>query len=128
VSSDLVERQEEVRLKHAMNGNAVKLYDKAYTPLGSVLRVETTINKSWRVMRRGIADLYRRTEVSQRANDRYLDALAGVDDDTTLEELLAGLQKKPRTWKGRRVRALRPFQDDHVSDFADCRCWRWSRS
>jgi hypothetical protein len=131
VSSDLVERQEGVRLKHAMNGNAVKLYDKAYTPLGSVLRAETTIHngadfrvyrpregdpqgpKSWRVMRRGIADLYRRTEVSQRANDRYLDALAGVDDDTTLEELLAGLQK-PRTWKGRRVRALRPFQDDRI--------------
>ena len=131
VTSDLLERQEGVRLKHAMNGNSVKLYDKAYTPLGSVLRAETTIHngadfrvyrpregdpqgpKSWRVMRRGIADLYRRTEVSQAATERYLDALASVDDDTTLEELLAGLQK-PRNWKGRRVRALRPFQDDQV--------------
>jgi hypothetical protein len=131
VTSDLLERQEGVRLKHAMNGNSVKLYDKAYTSLGSVLRAEATVcngadfrvyrpcegdpqgPKSWRVMRRGIADLYRRTEVSDHANDRYLDALAGVDDDTTLEELLAGLQK-PRIWKGRRVRALRPFQDDQV--------------
>ena len=67
--------------------------------------------RRWRVLRRGIADLYRRTEVSQRATERYLDALAGVEDDTTLEELLAGLQK-PRLWKGRRVRALRPFLDD----------------
>ena len=131
VISDLVERQEGVRLKHGMNGNSVKLYDKAYTPLGSLLRAETTIHngqdfrvyrpregdpqgpRSWRMMRRGIADLYRRTEVSQRATERYLDALAGVDDDTTLEELLARLQQ-PRIWKQRRVRALRPFQDDHA--------------
>jgi hypothetical protein len=129
--SDLRERQEGTRLKHTINGNSVKLYDKAYTPLGSVLRAETTVNneadfrvyrpregdpqgaKSWRLLRRGIADLYRRTEVSQCANERYLDALAAVDDDTTLEELLAGLQQ-PRLWKGRRVRALRPFQDDQV--------------
>jgi len=40
--------------------------------------------KSWRVLRGGVADLYRRAEISQRAAERYLDALAGVDEQTTL--------------------------------------------
>jgi hypothetical protein len=38
-------------------------------------------------MRKGIADLHRRAEVSQAANERYLDALAVVDDDTTLAQI-----------------------------------------
>jgi hypothetical protein len=40
VQSDLSGRQEGVRLKHSVNGNSVKMYDKQ----GSVLRVETTIH------------------------------------------------------------------------------------
>lgn len=35
-----------------------------------------------------------------------------MDDDTTLEELIARLQKHT-TWRGRRQRGLRPFADDH---------------
>src|SRR5712691_1699270 len=83
-----------------------KLYDKAFTILGSVLRAEGTLNNvedfrvyrpkegdaegelSWRPLRRGIADLHRRAEVSRKATERYLDALASVDQDTTLEEVL----------------------------------------
>ena len=30
-------------------------------------------------MRRGVADMYRRAEVSQAANDRYAEALASLD-------------------------------------------------
>ncbi len=59
-------------------------------------------------MRRGIADLHRRTEVSRKATERYLDALASVDDETTLDELLRRLGQ-PTQWRGRRVRAFRPF-------------------
>jgi hypothetical protein len=35
-------------------------------------------------MRKGIADPHRRAEVPQKANERYLDALASVDDSTRL--------------------------------------------
>jgi hypothetical protein len=127
VTTDLRQREEGVRIKHSVNGNSLKLYDKAYTMLGSILRPEMTLNneadfrvyrrkegdpkgpKAWRVLRRGIADLHRRAQVSQQANERYLEALARVDDSTRLEELTRPLER-PTTWKGKRVRALHPFQ------------------
>ncbi len=118
-----------MRIKHKVNGNSVKLYDKVFTSQGSVLRAETTIQNGddfkvyrpkegspngalgWRPMRRGIADLYRRAEVSRKSAERYLDAYANVDEDTTLEELIRRRGQSP-TWRGRRVRALRPFTED----------------
>jgi hypothetical protein len=129
VPSDLRGRQEGIRLKHQVNQNSLKIYDKAYTPQGSVLRAEVTVNraeefwvyrrkegdpkgsKQWRVLRRGLADLHRRAQVCQQINERYLEALAQVDDNTTLEELTQRLEQ-PRRWKGHRVRALRPFSAD----------------
>jgi len=64
-------------------------------------------------MRRGLADLDRRAQVSQKALDCYCDALAAVDDSTTLEELTARLEHRVR-WKGKSVRALHPFDpEDH---------------
>jgi len=44
VVSDLHRRQEGVRIKHRVNDNSVKLYDKAYSELGNVLRAEATLN------------------------------------------------------------------------------------
>ena len=129
VVSNLKHRQEGVRVKHSVNGNSLKLYDKAFTVVGSVLRAETTVHNgddfrvyrpkegdpggelAWRRMRRGIADLHRRAEVSRKSTERYLDAFASVEDDTTLEQLIRRLGQ-PRQWRGRRVRALRPFADD----------------
>ena len=130
LETDLKRRQEGERVKYRLNGNSAKFYDKAYSPVGSVLRgAETTLNRvedfrvyrpkeggpeedlQWRTMRRGIADLYRRTEVSQKANERLLDALARVDDSQRVEELTASLQQ-PASWRGRRVRAVRPWADD----------------
>lgn len=129
VLSTLKERQEGVRIKHSVNGNSVKLYDKAFTDIGSVLRAETTIQngsdfrvyrakegdsrgpKSWRPMRRGIAELHRLATLSRKAGERYLDSFAAVDDDTSLQELVARLQTHT-FWRGQRVRALRPFADD----------------
>src|SRR5204862_6644430 len=102
--------------KHSVNGNSVKLYDKAFTAVGSVLRAETTIHrggefrayrgkegdskgeKSWRVLRGGVADLHRRAELSERAAERYLDALGEVEEQTTLQELLDRLGQ-PKQWK-----------------------------
>ena len=115
-----------------MNGNSAKFYDKAYSQFGSVLRgSETTINDvrdfrvyraieggpeddlQWRVMRSGIADLHRRAEVSQKANERLLNALGSVDDSRSVQELTAGIQK-PVHLAGRRVRALRPWGVDRT--------------
>lgn len=128
VTSDLKRRQEGVRIKHRYSENSVKLYDKAYTPVGSVLRAELTMQRPeefqvyrrlegspkgplmWLPMRRGIADLHRRAEVSQGVNDRYLNALASTDDTTRLKELLAPLER-PVIRDGKRSRALRPFDD-----------------
>jgi len=129
--TDLKWREAGVGNEHQANGNSAKLYDKAFTGVGSVLRAETTIHhagefrvyrrkegdpkgkKSWRVLRGGVADLHRRAEISRRAAERYLDALAGVDEQTTLEELIQRLGQ-PRQWGGRRVRPLRPLGDDRT--------------
>ena len=133
VSSDLKVRPNGVRIKHRLGANSIKLYDKAYDELGAVLRPEITITDTtlfrvyrpkngdsdvshlqWRVMRRGLADLHRRAEVSQKALDCYGDALAAVDDSTTLQELTAQLERRVR-WHGRPVRALHPFApEDHA--------------
>ena len=110
-----------MRIKHRVGQNAIKMYDKQ----SSVLRVETTINdvgdfktfrrpegkpeadKSWQRMRKGVADLARRAETSQAANDRYLRALASVENTTPLGQLTTRLCQ-PVTRNGRRVRALNP--------------------
>lgn len=129
LQADLKRRPEGERVKYRMNGNATKFYDKAYTPVGSVLRVETTVTHvedfrvfrpkqggseddlAWRPMRRSIADIHRRAEVSQKANDRLLDALSDIDDSRSLEELTDKIQKRT-VFGGRPVRALRPWADD----------------
>ncbi len=104
LSSNVKERLEGVRIKHWLNDNAIKMYDK-----GPVLRVETLIqeprdfkayrakerdpdgDKQWRPMRRGIADLHRRAEVSQAANERYLQALSAIHVTTPLRQLVEPL-------------------------------------
>lgn len=129
LTSDLKLRSEGVRIKHRLGGNSIKLYDKAYAQQGAVLRAEITINapelfrvyratsgdpdgdKAWRTLRRGLADLHRRAEVSQKALDRYSTALASVDDSTTLAELTAHIERRVR-WNGASVRALHPFDPD----------------
>lgn len=129
VTATLREREEGMRIKHVVNNNSLKLYDKAFTAMGSTLRAETTVQNtrdlrvyrpkegdpngpcSWRPMRRGIADLYRRAELSQKATERYLDAYASIEDSTTFEQLIVRIEK-PVLWRGRRVRSLRPLSDD----------------
>jgi hypothetical protein len=122
VTSDIRRRPEGVRIKHRLNANSIKMYDKQ----GSVLRVETTINdahdikvfraaegdadgpKSWRRLRKGVADMHRRCEVCQAANERYLEALAAVEQTTPLGELAERVTRRV-TWQGRPVRGLNPL-------------------
>ncbi len=132
IVSDTKQRQEGVRIKHRVNSNSVKAYDKSYSKQGAVLRAETTINdpsafkvyrakegapeeeKRWMRMRKGIADLHRRTEISQRSNERYLEALCSVDDGLTLEEVTEKVSQ-PTSWNDKRVRALRLFDKDDLA-------------
>jgi hypothetical protein len=124
VVSDLKQRPEGMRVKHRVKSNSIKMYDKQ----GSVLRVETTINdphdfqvfrskegdpegpKSWLPLRKGVADVPRRAEVSQAANERYLEGLAAVEQTTSLADLTAPLCK-PTRYRGRSVRALNPLAE-----------------
>jgi hypothetical protein len=132
VVSDLKVRSEGVRIKHRLGKNSIKLYDKAYSEQGAVLRPEITLNApgqfrifrhktgqtegamQWRPLRAGIADLHRRAEVSQKALDRYCTALAAVDDTTSLRELTASIEKRVR-WNDRWVRALHPFESTDLA-------------
>jgi len=121
VVTDRRRRSEGVRVKHWLNQNSIKFYDK-----GSVLRNEVTINapkdfrvwraaenkpegpKQWRVLRRSVADFSRRAEVSRKATDRYLTALAAVKIQTTLaEEAVQLCQAIKRA--GQRYRGLNPL-------------------
>jgi hypothetical protein len=125
VSSDFRRREEGVRVKHYAGGNSVKAYDKAET----VLRIETTINqpgqfrvyrtkqgdqggeKAWRPMRKSVADLRRRAEVSQQVNNRYQEALASLDTTKAIIDVVAPICRPIRR-QGLRYRALRPWSDD----------------
>jgi hypothetical protein len=119
VKSTLKYRPEGIRLRHTLNGNSLKLYNKE----GSVLRVETTIvhaeqfrvyrpdahgELKWQGLRRGVADLWRRGQVSQAANSRYLEALASVTGTTPLYREAQSVCC-PVFLNGRRHRPLNPW-------------------
>ena len=121
VKSTLKNRPEGVRVRHSVKGNSLKLYDKE----GSILRVETTIVRveefrvyrpnskgelTWQSLRRGVADLWRRAQVSEAANGRYLEALAAVTGTTPLYQEARSVCR-PQLFKGRRYRALNPWSE-----------------
>jgi hypothetical protein len=125
ITSDLKRRPEGVRIKHRAGRNTIKLYDKQ----GSVLRVETTLNevkgfksyrtkvddpegpRRWQPMRKGVAEMSRRGELSQASNDRYLDALGGLPADRPLGRASAKLCRAVVV-DGRRYRGLNPLGAD----------------
>lgn len=124
ITTSVLTRHEGTRCKHSLNANSIKMYDKQQT----VLRIETTINQtremtvfrpkesdpegapSWQRLRKGVADLHRRAELSEAANKRYLDDLASVEHSEPLGQSLAE-HCRPTTRNGRRVRALNPFHE-----------------
>lgn len=123
IVSDVKDRTEGIRVKHRLGKNSLKMYDKH----GIILRIETTLNNTapflvyrtterdkdakpkWLPLRKGIADLQRRTQLSQRSNERYLEALAQVECNKPLEKLCAPICT-PTYSKGKRFRALNPFE------------------
>lgn len=127
-----------VRIKHSLNSNSVKAYNKP-----GLVRIETTINDpsefkvfrtrenhpeealQWLPMRKGVADLHRRAEVSQAVNDRYATALAAtLDDSATIKELTSplcqailrpGREKADGTrTKSRQFRGLNPLSAEDL--------------
>lgn len=122
VLSSLKHRPEGLRLKHQVNGNSIKLYDKQ----GSVLRVETTLNrphqfrvyraserdpeqkKRWQVLRKSVGDLHRRAQICEAINGRYLEALASVRAGQSAGQVTRAVCRPIRK-DGRRHRALNPW-------------------
>lgn len=126
-STNICHREEGMRIKHWVEENSMKMYDKQ----GSILRVETTLNNvrrfkvrrstvwsgrramRWIPMRKGIMDLPRRTEVCHAANGRYLQALGVVGESSPTRHLLDPVSR-PVTNKGR---ALRPVSPEEAKVF-----------
>ena len=138
VVTDLRRGSEGVRLKHWVNDNSLKLYNHL-----NVLRPEVTINdaedlkvyrtpetrpdakKAWYPLRRGVADLYRRAQISRAANERYLSALAAASLTNPLAEEAVTICQ-PLRQHGRRYRALNPFETDDAQLLAAVNRGEWA--
>lgn len=112
------------RVKHRVGRNWIKTYDKA----GSVLRVETVINRpqDFRVRRtkrcrngrrvqglfalpKAVAFLHRFVEIQRRANRHYLEALAAVENPARAYGQMKALGQ-PAVRKGKKHRGLNPLR------------------
>jgi hypothetical protein len=116
---------EGVRIKHSINGNSQKAYNKSF----NILRAEMTTNKtrdfkvfrpandeetrppSWLPLRKGVSDLHRRCVISDNANTRYLDMLCAAHVDQTLREVAAPACNPVRK-DGRRYRGLNAWNEE----------------
>ena len=128
VETGLTHRPEGMRLKHYVNGNSIKIYDKH----GQVLRVETTLThphdfrvfrapedrprgkKRWMLLRKSVADARRRAQVCAAANDRYLAALAAAPADLAAGDAVQSLCRRA-VKNDRRYRALNPWAPDDAA-------------
>jgi hypothetical protein len=122
ILNDWKRRWPGARVKHCMKANWIKMYDKH----GCVLRVETVINDpyeftvrrrggrrgrrvlGWYPLPKGVAFLPRYAAVAAAANQRYLEALAVVDDPAPAHRALDRLAQPVRDPQGRASRAFNP--------------------
>jgi hypothetical protein len=130
VKTTIKELLEGTCVRHHVLRNLLKMYDKQ----GSVLRIESMLLDlrhfkvfrakegdaggplSYRPLRKGVADMHRRAEVSEKINDRYVASLATVAEKQTLAEVTKDLGQRVQ-WKGRTVRALNPLSAEDASLF-----------
>jgi hypothetical protein len=127
VLSRVLDFQDGLRVRHWVDNNSVKVYTQQ-----NVLRTETTINdpsmfKVYRhaqgeskrtpkrrlALRKGVADIPLRAQVSQDINHRFETQLATLQTNTSLQEVIAGLCKG-RMQSGRRIRGLDITGKDRV--------------
>jgi len=120
-TTDLKRRPEGRRIKHRIQRNSLKMYDKA-----SVLRVETTINnprefkvlrirteaqgqrsRRWMPMGKGVANFWRYSQVARQSNERYLEAMAYAPPKG---EAVSELDRlcRPRVVRGTRYARFNP--------------------
>lgn len=119
VMSRVLEFSDGVRVRHWVDGNSVKVYNE-----GNTLRVETTMNqpgmfqvhrraqgesssapKRRRPLRKGVADIALRAQVSQDINNRCMEQLAACTHEQPLRKLFDTVSHAKRK-DGRPVRAL----------------------
>lgn len=119
VISRVLDFHDGLRVRHGIDHNSVKVYNEQ-----NVLRIETTINqpymfkvyrraqgqprntlKKLRPLRKGVADIPWRAQVSQEINDRLMDELSTFTNKTPWRELLDPYLSS-HTRNGRRVRSL----------------------
>jgi hypothetical protein len=119
-------------IKHFMKRNWLKMYDK----LGLLLRVETVINQpgefkvlreckhrdgsksiGWFAMCKGVGNLHHYQSHALACNQRYLDALAVVEDPTPSYDDLKNLTERQRD-KGRSYAGFNPAREEEARLFA----------
>lgn len=125
VVTRVLDFNEGLRVRHWVDHNSVKVYNEQ-----NVLRIETTINNpgQFRVfrhkqgqsseepktrlpLRKGVRDIPLRAKVSQEVNDRFMDDLSLLSDESPAHELIDPITCRV-TKKGRRFRALDPTGKD----------------
>ncbi len=117
-----------MRIRHWYRSNSIKMYTEY-----NVLRFETTVNnpndlliyrhaqgaskdepKKLQPMRKGVADMAPRAEISRRINNNYIQHVAAsINPVISLQEHLRPYAKA-RIQKGRRIRALNPMGKDQT--------------
>jgi hypothetical protein len=124
VMSSFQERPEGARVKHYLNKNSVKMYNKQ----GNLLRVETTINqpthamkvlrakkgsnkKEYRPLRKGVVDLKARGKVSDAINGRYVNAFADLKSSVQADKIFQEVHQRI-VLNGKTIRGLDVFGKD----------------
>jgi hypothetical protein len=129
--TDMKRRHQGMRIKHWVNANAIKMYNK----LPALLRIETVINRpyefkvrrpgvrkgrfivGWFRMSKAIRHLPRYAEVSLQANRRYLQGLSLVEDLSAQIRSLDALCE-PLVRRSQRARGLNPLRKRETALFA----------
>ena len=125
VITRLTDFNDGIRCRHWVDNNSVKIYNEQ-----NVLRVEATINdprkfyvyrnkqgesedvpKQRRPLRKGLMDISLRASISQDINNRFLDDLSQLKDDTPVGDFIKTITCHTIK-KGRRFRALDPTGKD----------------
>jgi len=118
------------RIKHRVKDNWLKMYDK----FGQILRVETVINDPrefrvrrrrsrngtsqmvWCPMNKGVVNFYQFEHVARAANERYLEALAVVDDPAPSYQQVARLAER-KVVRQRSYAGFNPASQEHLRLF-----------
>ena len=119
VTSRVLDFGDGLRVRHWVDRNSVKVYNE-----GNTLRVETTMNqpgmfqvhrraqgepdsapKRRRPLRKGVADIPLRAQVSQEINDRFMEQLSTCSNEKPASAVFDSATRS-FTKQGRRIRAL----------------------